>query len=215
MLRFQRDSRVSAVEIGQPDTLLDREEPLAILDLLRASVQFEPGLTAGGLLRCLSPWSDILSRLGWISLEAWTSRAAKAHLRLAQAPTEDPEAIDALVIRPVVGRHPRRRQPDVLSVHWSVFGRFAKPVLYPGFSKPEHFGSISLLPIEEWINLPVLLVEEAAFPGEDGTVCIESSLYDTIILGFLDEISASGDPDDVSHIRQTILKAVDEIKGDG
>lgn len=214
MLQFLRDSRIVVKEHGSADTVLDRDDPLAILDVLRSGVELEPGLTAGGLLRCLSPWSPLLSKLGWLNMHAWTSTASTAHLRDANGiDMTDPERLDGLVLRPSVQFIDRRGGPMELTVDWSVSGRYATPFTPAGSNRSERYCSISLSPLETWINLPVAVdavVEPVPPVGVPMTV--SPSFYDTIILGFLDDISAFGDPEETISIRAELLQAIQDIE---
>lgn len=223
MLRFQRDGRVAVLEHGEPDAWLDVADKNAILVHLRSGIELEDGITAGGLFRCLKPWGDVLSLIGWLDFSAWSTRAAVSHLREAVDRSDDPEAIDAVVLRPTVtSRTGRKRQAATLLVQWDAVVRFVRPLKMPGSSHADAYGALDLLPLPDWINLPVIVQRQAQFrvmgpgvaPAELSEVDVEPNVFDTLILGFLDECSAYGTPDDTIELRASLIATVEKLQAD-
>ena len=71
---------------------MDATDHLALLGHVRSLPEFEPGLTVVELMRCLRPWAEVLSRMGWCDFVAWDRALALPHLRLVADVVDEPAA---------------------------------------------------------------------------------------------------------------------------
>lgn len=79
-VRSIRNGTIIIAEHHEPDRIMDATDHLALLSHVRSLPAFEPGLTLAELIRCLRPWADVLSRLGWCDFKAWDRALALPHL---------------------------------------------------------------------------------------------------------------------------------------
>jgi hypothetical protein len=216
VLTFRRDSRVHVREHGEPDAFLDPEDPFAPSAFLGSPVEFEPGLTAGGLIRCLRPWAALAGRLAWMDFDAWSAVAATAHLRDAAALPDDGEPrLSEIVLAP----HAELLDGE-LRLGWECYGLTAPG---PDGSPPVRM-SFSMSPATVWVGLPVRIDRrcrqsarprrrprrDERFIADDVTVT--PTLFDTVMLGFLDEISAYGDPEDTEAAAGLVTERMAEVE---
>lgn len=236
-LTIHRDGRLVIAEHGEPDRAVE-PDPFALAACFRASVAFEEGLTSAQLMRALRPWARLIGQAAWMDFDAWATASAQPHLTLATNDEQRDDApLDAVVIHPVLtltsgSRTKRReaREPPSLSVDWRSSGRCAQP--QPNrFGGEERFCSMSFLPPAQWAHLPLLietrLTVDALRIGRDppllreleaATLQAEPTFFDTVVLGFFDDISFHGSPEDTQERYGVLLERVEEAKaahGDG
>lgn len=151
-LVIHRDGKVLAREHGEPDVTLDKDDPLALAQALRALVEFEDRLTSAQLFRALRPWAMLLSRAAWMDFDSWQGSAARASLQLVnEEPTahgDDDPPLDAVVIHPVLSVHRDASEGDAgttIAIHWRTSGRYASP-RPDGFGGEDRFCSLSFAP---------------------------------------------------------------------
>ena len=118
----------------------------------------------------------------------------------------------------------------MLSVNWRSSGRYAQP-RPNGFGGEERFCSMSFLPPAQWAHLPLLIETRMAADAlrigrdapllpelEAATLQAEPIFFDTVVLGFLDDISFHGSPEDTQERYGDLLERLEEAKvmhGDG
>jgi len=210
-LFFQRDGGVTIREDGEPDAALDVREPLALLVHMRSGAVFEDGLTPAQMMRSLAPWGDAVSLLSWCDLAAWNAAIARPGLRLVGTggvPEQDVR-IGSVTISPVFDGHIARKGPPTASIRWQTMGRLAEPD-----RRGRLYCSLAGRHPSEWAHLPLAInprlrtresdrrhgmpsvIGPAYSPDGDGPSDIETHprFFDTVILGFLDDISACGGP---------------------
>jgi hypothetical protein len=240
-LTFRRDATIVVSEHGEPDRLLDAADPLALLVHLRSAVALEEGLTAAGLMRCLRPWSAVVSKLAWIDFDAWERAVAVGHLNEV-APDSggdgDEPPLDKVEISPCLHANRNRKGPPSLDITWTTCGVYAEPVVDNGATHRRC--GLSLAPVREWAYLPLVVEERLSVsdlgpkwnetsgvlsattvngPDDVSPVTTTPTLFDTVVLGFLDEISYHGDPEEAAERRDEIGGMVADIAarldGDG
>jgi hypothetical protein len=226
-----RDGRVAARDYGEPDRVLDREDPLALTQAFRAFVEFEEGLTSAQLFRALRPWAAVLSRAAWMDFDAWQTSATRAPLQLV---TEEANAcsgaeppLDAVVIHPVLSVHrdDANEGKDVaIAIHWRTSGRYVSP-RSNGFGGEDIFCSLSFAPPQTWAHLPLLIDptvevdEDEALRNASPTISATTEarllaspkFFDAIILGFLDDVSFHGSPLETAEVGDEIARRVAEF----
>lgn len=215
------------VHDGDEVRVMDKDDPLDILPAFRAPVAFQPGLTVLELLTALRPWSVVLSAAGWMDFEAWYA---------AMSATGEPDELDeserlaAIELFPYF--HAARQPGDggkqaAISFNWRPLGRFATPRVDEAgkvdahcsisFCDPRLIGSlpisISKIPVVERHVLDCArTVLRERQPGIYERLTVEPSLFDTIVLGFLDEISFFGNPDEAAEAAEELRETLAEIR---
>lgn len=230
-LTIHRDGRLVIAEHEEPDRAVE-PDPFALAACFRASVVFEEGLTSAQLMRALRPWARLIGQAAWMDFDAWASASAQPHVTLATSDEQRDDApLDAVVIHPVLtltsGSRTKRREagePLSLSVDWRSSGRYAQP--QPNrFGGEERFCSMSFLPPVQWAHLPLLLETRMAVDAlrigrdphllpelEAATLQAEPTFFDTVVLGFLDDISFHGSPADTQERYGDLLERLEEAK---
>jgi hypothetical protein len=231
-LTIYRDGSVLAVEHGEQDCEVS-PDLFAIAGCFRAFVAFEEGLTSAQLLRALRAWARLIRRAAWMDFDARASASAHPHLTLATKEEEqrDDAPLDAVVIHSIPtlrseGRTKRRKagEPVSLSIRWRSSGRYAQPQPN-GFGGEDRFYSMSFLPPAEWAHLPLPIdtrvMADALRIGGDApllpeleavTLEAEPTLFDTVVLGFLDDISFHGSPTDTKGRYAELVELVREAE---
>lgn len=181
----------------------------------------------------------LIGRAAWMDFDAWVSASAQPHLTLATSEEghRDDAPLDAVVIHPVLaltsdGRTRRRKIGETvsLSIRWRSSGRYARPQPN-GFGGKDRFCSMSFVPPARWAHLPLLIetrvmVDALRIAGdaallpelEAATLEAEPTFFDTVVLGFLDDISFHGSPEDTQERYGDLLDRLEEAKamfGDG
>lgn len=230
-LTIHRDGRLMIAEHGEPDRAVDAD-PFALAACFRASVAFEEGLTSAQLMRALRPWARLIGQAAWIDFDAWATASAQPHLTLATSDEQwDDAPLDAVVIHPVLtltssSRTKRReaRESSSLSVDWRSSCRYAQP--QPNrFGGEDRFCSMSFLPPAQWAHLPLLIETRMAVDAfrigrdapllpelEAAALQAEPTFFDTVVLGFLDDISFHGSPEDTQERYGDLLERLEEAK---
>lgn len=101
-VRLMRSGTIIIAEHREPDRIMDATDRLALLGHVRSLPEFEPGLTVAELMRCLRPWAEVLSRMGWCDFVAWDRALALPHLRLVGDAANEPAAQDEPPVTEVV-----------------------------------------------------------------------------------------------------------------
>lgn len=195
-------------------------------------MELEQGLTSAQLFRALQPWSELLSRTAWIDFDAWQNSVVPPPLHVVTNEQEhefDKEPpLDAVMVHPVLTLHKdgkAKTAPVTFDIRWQTSGRYASP-RPNGFGGEDRFCSLSFADPATWAHLPLLIdpvcrVDDYALLGsvtsalqgaEVGRLQVEPSLFDTIILGFLDDISFHGTPSDAATIGDDLSAMVADIK---
>jgi hypothetical protein len=231
-LIIHRDSRLVIAENGEPDRAV-ASDPFALAACFRAFVVFEEGLTSAQLMRALRPWSRLIGSAAWMDFDAWASASVQPHLTLATTAERQPDdsPLDAVVIHPVLtltseGRSKRRKISKLVSLsnRWRSSGRYAQPQPN-GFGGEDRFCSMSFIPPARWAHLPLLIetrvMVDAVRIGGDApllpelqaaTLEAEPTFFDAVVLGFLDDISFHGSPEDTQERYGELLERVEEAK---
>lgn len=203
MLFFRRDG----VRVGRgdrPAVPLDARDPTALLAHLGDAVSFAEDLTAGCLMRALSPWSASLSILTGSDMRDWTASVGGSQAKPAEAaPTPaEGERLSSVVVEPVLVLG-GSGGPVTLAVEWRVH-----------CESEEAPGTRFALPADPflWAHLPFRLRTRARAEGAaagSATVLagltVEPNLCDTVVFGFLGEISDAPTPA-AALARETALK---------
>ena len=224
-LLIQRDGMVLVCEHGEPDRELNKDDPLALASAFRAIVAFEEGLTSAQLFGALAPWAALLSRAAWIDFDAWLASVTPTPLRLVDASyrsgDEEP-LLDAVVIHAVLTTHQQSditSAPASLAINWQTSGRYATPQSN-GFGGEDRFCSLSLSPPERWAYLPLIIdpttmIDDLnAFFGVtvQPLLMIEPTFFETVVLGFLDDVSFHGTPYDLARVWDEMSEQIAAIK---
>lgn len=220
---IRKCGEIEVHEHGEPVETLDVHDPLAILPAFRAYVEFEEGLTPFHLMKALEPWSVVLSEAGWLDFEAWFRAMEKPLLKEVSAP--DGERLSGIELHPRITIQGRRRRSGVkkdadLYVNWRPLGRYAVPQDH-GNGRIEETCSISFVDPREIGHLPITIVENSAIRGINTDIDSKMSeqsfrccptLFDTVVLGFLDEISFHGNPEATQDVADYLKEAVTKIR---
>jgi hypothetical protein len=229
-LRIQRNGDLTILEHGEEERPVGGG-PIDLAVCFRAHVEIEDGLTSAQLMRALKPWGGLIGRAAWMEFDEWLAASERPHLALANASSkngaDDEPPLDAVVIHPVLSLHSvgrRQRGPTTINIRWRVSGRYSRP-RPNGFGGKDRFCSLSFSPPAEWAHLPLILectlMVDALLAKDDaglGAALAASHLladptfFDTIILGFLDDISFHGSPSETQERHTELLSRLAEIK---
>ena len=154
--------------------------------------------------------------------------------------TDDPP-LAAVEIAPVLEMYRRRRGHLEFYASWRTSGRYSRLRICPHSGAEDIHCSLSFTRPSEWAHLPLVLGERAwtaeldATPrgrasGDDRTILFPPHLasgrldpspiemtpvfFDAVVLGFLDDISHFGDPDESAEIGAEIEGRITEAFGD-
>ena len=235
VLHLNKDGSIIVAEHGQPDRPLDPADPLDLLSQIRSLPEFEDGLTVGEMVSCLRPWSAVLSRMGWLDFDAWDAaiKAAPA-VRDACDPffsAEEPP-VAAIVISPVLTERIDKKGNMTLLTRWDSHGEYAWPCVNAETGHQDLYCSLSFLPPSEMASLPIRIDDRAWINTQDfrhkgrrilahgiestgGTPSMlrgPACFFDTVVLGFLDDISFHGDPEETKDVGEHLASLVAEIK---
>jgi len=217
-------------EHGEEARALDPSDPFAIVSAFRAAVEIEDGMTPVQMLRALKPWSKALSQAGWLDFGQWLKAMERPFVREAG---DDPERIACIEVYPVVNVHRMKvdgeRRAEAF-VSWETRGRFESPVESPSgrtvdccslsFVNPGLLGHLPMRIVRAaevndirtcapWREPAILLPSvKGVYDGLDCT----PTFFDTVVLGFLDEISSHGSPEDTEDVREGIMDSVSDIE---
>lgn len=192
MLVFQRDG-VRVARGDRAPAPLDARNATALLAHLGDAVSFADDLTAGCLMRALSPWSASLSLLTGSDMRDWTATAGGPQAKPVEAvPTVDEgERLSSVVVAPVLSLDGAGGSVR-LAVEWRVHCESE--------GSP---GTRFALPADPflWAHLPFRVRTQAHAEGTAAGsakalagLTVEPNLCDTIVFGFLDEISDAPTP---------------------
>lgn len=213
LVAISRDGSVTVSEHGEEDRVLDPADPLAILPCFRAAVELEEGVTAAQLMRALKPWSAVLSRAAWCDFDAWATAMDRPFIEEAE---DADDRIACLEITPSVHYYGKGADRTV-STSWQLSGRYEKPLTGPdghtfetcsvAFCDPRLIG-----------GLPIRIVDRAPTIDFDRNkdvereeIGVETDFFSTIVLGFLDDLSFHGSPEDTEEVGDGIRRSVAEI----
>lgn len=215
---------IEVYEHGEDVVTLDADDPLAILPVFRAYVEFEEGLTPFHLMKALKPWSIVLSEAGWLDFDAWSIAMEKPLLK--EVSTPDEERLMGIELHPDISIQSRRRRGGgdkdaELFVNWRPLGRYAVPHADVSGRVVETC-SISFVDPREIGHLPISIVEKAPViemggSGKGGHLPDKSykcgpTFFDTVVLGFLDDISFHGSPERTQDIADNVKDIFAQIK---
>ena len=137
----------------------------------------------------------------------------------------------AIVIAPVLHMARRRRGASDVQISWQTSGLYGTPHIHQDLGIEDLYRSISFSSPAEWAHLPLILskncwTSEMDLAGSQATLDgapmlspdLQSkrntpsnlktypSFFDAIVLGFLDDISCFGDPDDIAETRDEVMQ---------
>jgi len=217
-------------EHGEDPRPADREDPFDALRWFRAMVELEEGITAFQMMRALKPWSRALSAAGWIDFDAWFAAMSAPMVR--EAEEDEDERLSGIELHPVAYVSRDRREGErtaSVSVAWRPLGRYARPRQVHGrteehcsvsFVDPRLIGHLPLsvcttLQVQDmramrpWLERPVLA---ESLPGVYGRLVEHPTFFDAIVLGFLDDVSFHGLPEETAEVAEGLIRAVDGIR---
>lgn len=224
---IQRDGRILIQENGEEDRFADPNDPISIVACFRATVELEDGLTSAQLMRALRPWSAVLSRAAWMDFDAWIGALDRPLVKLVDG-EEDGGRLVSIELVPTFDVY-RGERPDgiELSVH---------PAWRPLGNRVDANGaemepcSLSFMDPKEYAHLPLLICEKVSvkdvqslppfgqeaiipdtLPGTYDRITETPTFFDTIVLGFLDDISFHGSPADTAEEGQSLAEMVKAI----
>lgn len=228
-ITIQRDGMILVREHDEADRYLDIDDPLAILNCLRAGVEFEDGLTVRQLMKALRPWGDVIGHLAWMDFEAWFESVDQTYLISVAAEHDGEQELSCLEIYNVISVHRFEAGVAHLSSRWDFHGRYAKPEVVMG--RLEEVCSLSFTSPRSYANLPIKIIEKAtvedirvgppdgmrpilfeSLAGSHDELKTYSSFFDVVILGFLDNLSFYGDPEDAEERAEYIGGLVADIR---
>lgn len=238
-LRLMRNGTIIIAEHREPDRIMDATDHLALLGHVRSLPEFEPGLTVAELMRCLRPWAEVLSRMGWCDFVAWDRALALPHLRLVgdadgKPAAQDEPPVAEVVIAPTITATAERRGQWTLDITWETKGVFARPRVDDQTGRQDLYCSLSFTPPAEWAHLPIRIerwawISSMDFGGKDrrlfingiastsnepSTVEVSPSFLDAIVLGFLDDISFNGSPEETSEVRNEVFELAEGVRNE-
>jgi hypothetical protein len=205
---FHRDGRIVARTHGRPDRVLEPTDPLALAAHLRSVVTFEDGLRPCDLMRCLAPWGAFLSRAGWCDFHAWHEAICRPPLRLARPGDVEETRVERVVLHPAVRTHIPHRDLPELEIAWEASAHVGGP---HGTGRLEE---VNQLDPRLWSRRPLvietrpqlfefdlsgrqrsLFSDRVGIEADGGSrMTIRPTLFDTVVLGFLDDVSFHGQP---------------------
>jgi hypothetical protein len=210
---------------GEVDTL-DASDPFAILRIMRSSVEFEVGLTPFHLMRALRPWDGALSACAWIDFDPWLRAMEGPLLKVAVA---DDERLSGIEIHPSV--NVRRmakggKREAKFTIDWRTLGRYASPVASSG-GRVDETCSVSFMDPREIGHLPISIIDKPSVmeigsprgtkgvfregADIDWTFSCVPTFFDSVVLGFLDDISFHGNPEETQATRNGLVAAVESL----
>lgn len=226
---IKRDGTLVVREHGEEDEFLDPSDPFAIVYPFRAAVELEEGITPFQMMRALSPWSDAISAAGWFDFDGWLRAMTRPLVAEAR---EEPDRLAGIEIHPVIHVQRRKASGERMAevfVAWQSRGRYANPVVGRD-GRVDAYCSLSFLNPGLLGHLPVTIVREAsvndihvhapwreapilspASPGVYGRLECTPSLFDAVILGFLNDISFHGTPEATQVVAEDLREAVRRI----
>jgi hypothetical protein len=228
LLHINRDGRLVVREFKETERVLSPDDPFVLAQVFRARVEFEEGLTSAQLFRALRPWAALLAAAAWIDFEAWLAACERPGLRVVtggEAPAAEP-AIDAVVISAKMDTWHRKTDVDTVSADfsWQTHGRYAEPQKNQGGGE-DRFRSLSFANPADWIHLPLLIEDDVAVlshrrkwrksdpsPFEGAKLKTTPTFFDTVVLGFLDDVSFHGSPSDLAEEAENIKALMREAK---
>ncbi|CAO3379220.1 hypothetical protein [Azospirillum argentinense] len=237
ILRLERNGAITVAEHGEPDRVLDSTDPLALLAHIRSMPEFEQGLTVAETMQCLRPWADVLSRMGWCDFVEWDRALAIPPRRLlddAADPTQKhgEPPLGSVVIAPTISTTAEQERQWSLDITWETRGVFAWPRVDHHTGHQDLYCSLSFTPPAQWAHLPIRIEQRAWIGSMDlagtdrkifteevvstniapSTVEVAPSFLDAIVLGFLDDISFYGNPDETSEIWEEVLETAEAVR---
>jgi hypothetical protein len=237
VLRMLRNGGIAVIEHGEPDRMLDPADPLSLLTHIRSMPEFEEGLTAHEMMRCLKPWSAILSRTGWLDFDRWDRAMAKPPSKFPDdsvdrsAEDNDPP-LSSVAIIPVLNARLRKKERPNLNLTWQTVGLYLWPRVDPDMKHEDLHCSLSFSPPQSWAHLPIILerrawISEIDYAREGRRILADGigstatapselevtpTLLSAVIVGFLDDISYHGDPDEAKKTGEMIGEMVEAIR---
>lgn len=228
-ITIQRDGSIAVREHGRDTYFADPADHLAIFELFRAHTIFEEGLTLRQLMKALRPWKNVLNKAAWMDFDAWLTAADKTHITDAAGSDIDEEIV-SVEIYCILDLYRADNGTLNIGSHWDFHGKFAKPIdLGSGhltdvcglsFTSPKEFANVPIIinPIPSIHDIAVgppegkrpILSETS--PGAYERIELTPSLFETVILGLLDNLSFHGDPEDAEDRGQQIAGMVAGIK---
>ncbi len=231
MLEIKRNGSIVVIERDVETGVIETSDPRAILDHMRTSVQFEEGLTVRQLMKALKPWKDVLGRLAWMDFDAWFTAIDKTYIAPVTSDTDsdgEPDVV-CLELYSVVNIHRSDEGELSLDFYWDFHGRYSTPFI--DHDMKHETCSLSFSNPVTYANLPIKIVDDACvidhsvgppegrrpvladkMPGVYSSVTVPRSFFDLIVLGFLDNISFHGSPDEMGEVREAVYESVRELK---
>ncbi|MBF5096590.1 hypothetical protein F1643_21615 [Azospirillum sp. INR13] len=238
-VRLMRNGTIIIAEHREPDRIMDATDHLALLGHVRSLPEFEPGLTVAELMRCLRPWAEVLSRMGWCDFDAWDRALAPPHLRLVgdtdgKPTAQDEPPVAEMVITPTITATAERTGQWALDIAWETLGVFAWPRVDDHTGHQDLYCSLSFSPPAEWAHLPIRIEHHAKISNMDfagtgrrlltdavastkhapSTIEVFPSFLDAIVLGFLDDISFHGSPEETLEVREEVFELAEGVRNE-
>jgi hypothetical protein len=237
ILRLMRDGSVVVTEHGEPDCVLDPTDPLSLLVHIRSLPEFEDGLTAHELMRCLRPWSGILSKMAWLDFGRWDRAMAEPPTALLSDfedtdAGEDEPPLRAVALAPIVRGTVWKKGRMTLTISWETHGIYAWPRKDRDTESEDLFCSLTFSPPHSWAHLPLHLERRAWIFDNDHTrkrrrildaeiqssgtapsrLELTPSFLEAVVIGFLNSISFYGDPEETATVFETIAERARSVQ---
>ncbi len=228
-ITIQRDGRIAIQEHNADIRFADVEDQFAIFELFRARTVFEDGLTLRQLMKALRPWKNVLNKAAWMNFDAWLTSADKTHVVDADEDDIDEEIV-AVELYCILNLHRSDSGTLYIDTHWDYHGKFAQPIDL-GVGYLTDTCGLTFMSPKKFANVPIIIdpvpsIHDIAVGPPDGKRPILSdnlpnaydrieltpTLFDTVILGLLDNLSFHGDPEDAEDRGEEIAGMVADIK---
>jgi hypothetical protein len=229
-ITIQRDGRILLEEHNEENRFLDPSDPYALTMVMRSHTVFETGLTLRQLMKAIRPWKEVFGSAGWMNFDAWFAEIDRTHLSQVTTDLDDDrDPLASLEIYNIVSLD----RPDgghlELHSYWDFHAYYQTPVETDGVVSKTC--SVSFLPARVYANLPIHInykakihddqadylegrrpVLTAERPGIYSHIETNSSFFDIVVLGLLDQMSFHGDPEETEERGDELFETVAALR---
>jgi hypothetical protein len=229
-ITIQRDGRILLEEHNEENRFLDPSDPYALTMVMRSHTVFEDGLTLRQLMKAIRPWKEAFGSAGWMNFDAWFSEIDRTHLsQVTTDPDESKDPLASLEIYNIVTLDRPNEGHLELHSYWDFHAYYQTPVEADGAVWKTC--SVSFLPARAYANLPIRInykakvhdrqadylegrrpVLSAERPGIYSHIETNSSFFDIVVLGLLDQISFHGDPEETEERGDALFETVASLR---